>query len=209
MENLTPLALGWRRGAGGLAAGVVGRSGRGAGSRAAGVIRSAGSGWKEQPRQVIGRAVCCSSGRPTPPRPGRSGRPPPSSSGRRRGKAGAGAGREDGAKEKARAGGAVYALLLWLCFSAGVVVPGGGAARGRWCCPGAVVVLIGGRRRAPARPHSFPRHSSSRNRSRAVQFRRRMIRQNAAGRRGQILHLTAYRPIGNGELGSMPPYYPP
>ena len=31
----------------------------------------------------------------------------------------------------------------------------------------------------------------------------------AAGRRGQILHLTAYRPIGNGELGSMPPYYPP
>ena len=36
-----------------------------------------------------------------------------------------------------------------------------------------------------------------------------MIRQNAAGRRGQILHLTAYRPIGNGELGSMPPYYPP
>ena len=32
---------------------------------------------------------------------------------------------------------------------------------------------------------------------------------NAAGRRGQILHLTAYRPIGNGELGSMPPYYPP
>lgn len=36
MENLTPLALGWRRGAGGLAAGVVGRSGRCAGSRAAG-----------------------------------------------------------------------------------------------------------------------------------------------------------------------------
>lgn len=32
------------------------------------------------------------------------------------------------AKEKARAGGAVCALLLWLCFSAGVVVPGGGAA---------------------------------------------------------------------------------
>lgn len=31
----------------------------------------------------------------------------------------------------------------------------------------------------------------------------------AVCRRGQILHLTAYRPIGNGELGSMPPYYPP
>lgn len=86
-------------------------------------------------------------------------------------------------------------LPAWWCRAAGL--------------PGAVVVLIGGRRRAPARPHSFPRHSSSRNRSRAVQFRRRMIRQNAAGRRGQILHLTAYRPIGNGELGSMPPYYPP
>ena len=38
------------------------------------------------------------------------------------------------AKEKARAGGAVCALLLWLCFSAGVVVPGAGAARGRWWC---------------------------------------------------------------------------
>lgn len=35
------------------------------------------SGWKEQPGQVIGRAVRCSSGRPTPPRPGRSGRPSP------------------------------------------------------------------------------------------------------------------------------------
>ena len=72
MENLTPPALGWRRGAGGLAAGVVGRSGMGAGSRAA-----AGSGWKEQAGQVIGRAVRCSSGRPIPPRPGRSGRSSP------------------------------------------------------------------------------------------------------------------------------------
>ena len=43
-----------------------------------GVIRAAaGSGWKEQPGQVIGRAVRCSLGRPTPPRPGRSGRPLP------------------------------------------------------------------------------------------------------------------------------------
>ena len=35
------------------------------------------SGWKVQAGQVIGRAVRCSSGRPTPPRPGRSGRPSP------------------------------------------------------------------------------------------------------------------------------------
>lgn len=47
----------------------------------------------------------------------------------------------------------------------------------------------------------------------APRFRRqrffcRVMRQNAAGQRGQILHLTAYRPTGNGELGSMPPYYP-
>lgn len=43
-----------------------------------GVIRAAaGFGWKEQAGQVIGRAVRCSSGGPTPPRPGRSGRPSP------------------------------------------------------------------------------------------------------------------------------------
>lgn len=62
---------------------------------------------------------------------------------------------------------------------------------------------------APDPPAQGTRHGSRWHRSRAAQFRRRMIRQNAAGRRGQILHLTAYRPIGNGELGSMPPYYPP
>lgn len=119
---------------------------------------------------------------------------------------GAAAGQEQGGKmgQKKKPGQAARcvrccsgfaSLPAWWCRAAGL--------------PGAVVVLIGGRRWAPARPHSFPRHSSSRNRSRATQFRRRMIRQNAAGRRGQILHLTAYRPIGNGELGSMPPYYPP
>ena len=59
------------------------------------------------------------------------------------------------------------------------------------------------------RLHLIHPHGSRWHRSRAAQFRRRMIRQNAAGRMGQILHLTAYRPIGNGELGSMPPYYPP
>lgn len=49
MENLTPPALGWRRGAGGLAAGVVGRSGRGAaagrrGHQGGGVVRLEGVG---------------------------------------------------------------------------------------------------------------------------------------------------------------------
>lgn len=45
-------------------------------------------------------------------------------------------------------------------------------------------------------------------RFRRQRFFRRVMRQNAAGQRGQILHLTAYRPTGNGGLGSMPPYYP-
>ena len=118
------------------------------------------SGWKEQPGQVIGRAVRCSLGRPTPPRPGRSGRSSP-----------------------------------W----AGRVLPGADRGRGR-------LALVPA---APDPPARGTRHGSRWHRSRAAQFRRRMIRQNAAGRRGQILHLTAYRPIGNGELGSMPPYYPP
>ena len=110
---------------------------------------------------------------------------------------------EDGAKEKARAGGAVCALLLWLCFSAGVVVPGGGG------CPGAVVVLIRGRRRAPAAPAQFQPPQFQPEPFQGGTVSPPLIRQNAAGRRGQILHFTAYRPIGNGELGSMPPYYPP
>lgn len=84
----------------------------------------------------------------------------------------------------------------------------------RFCCRGRVLPGADRGRRAlvPAAPDSparGTRHGSRWHRSRAAQFRRRMIRQNAAGRRGQILHLTAYRPIGNGELGSMPPYYPP
>lgn len=151
---------------------------------------------------MIGRAVRCSSGRPTPPRPGRSGRPPPSSSGRRRGKAGAGAGREDGQKKKpgqaarcVRCCSGFASLPAWWCRAAGL--------------PGAVVVLIGGRRRAPARPHSFPPAQFQPEPFQGGTVSPPLIRQNAAGRRGQILHLTAYRPIGNGELGSMPPYYPP
>lgn len=48
------------------------------------------------------------------------------------------------------------------------------------------------------RLHLIHPHGSRWHRSRAAQFRRRMIRQNAAGRRGQILHLTAYRCSGKG-----------
>lgn len=147
---------------------------------------------------MIGRAVRCSSGRPSPPRPGRSGRPSPWAARSFPVPIGAaavliGAGRGQKKSQGGRRRPFTLAFSFLLLIEAGRPFP----------------VLIGGRRRAPARPHSFPRHSSSRNRSRAAQFRRRMIRQNAAGRRGQILHLTAYRPIGNGELGSMPPYYPP
>lgn len=101
VKNLTPPAAGcggWflavggviccGRWAAGLAGCGVGRCWRwaagccevwqGCGQQGGGVIRAAaGSGWKEQPGQVIGRAVRCSSGRPSPPRPGRSGRSSP------------------------------------------------------------------------------------------------------------------------------------
>ena len=105
-------------------------------------------------------------------------------------------------RRKARAGGAGRSLWLFsflLLIEAGRVLPGADRGRGRRALVPA----------APDPPARGTRHGSRWHRSRAAQFRRRMIRQNAAGRRGQILHLTAYRPIGNGELGSMPPYYPP
>lgn len=105
-------------------------------------------------------------------------------------------------RRKARAGGAGRSLWLFsflLLIEAGRVLPGADRGRGR-------LALVPA---APDPPARGTGHGSRWHRSRAAQFRRRMIRQNAAGRRGQILHLTAYRPIGNGELGSMPPYYPP
>lgn len=105
-------------------------------------------------------------------------------------------------RRKARAGGAGRSLWLFsllLLIEAGRVLPGADRGRGRRALVPA----------APDPPARGTGHGSRWHRSRAAQFRRRMIRQNAAGRRGQILHLTAYRPIGNGELGSMPPYYPP
>ena len=148
---------------------------------------------------MIGRAVRCSSGRPTPPRPGRSGGRSPWAARSFPVLIGAavliGAGSGQKKSQSGRRG------PFTLAFFVSAADRGGG---------GSFPVLIG----AGAvwhwfRLHLIHPHGSRWHRSRAAQFRRRMIRQNAAGRRGQILHLTAYRPIGNGELGSMPPYYPP
>lgn len=146
---------------------------------------------------MIGRAVRCSSGRP-----GRSGRPSPWAARSFPVLIGAavliGAGRGQKKSQGGRRRPFTLAFSFLLLIEAARSFP----------------VLIGAGRlalvpAAPDPPARGTRHGSRWHRSRAAQFRRRMIRQNAAGRRGQILHLTAYRPIGNGELGSMPPYYPP
>ncbi len=153
---------------------------------------------------MIGRAVRCSSGRPTPPRPGRSGRPSPWAArsfpvliGAAAVLIGAGSGQKKSQGGRRRPFTLAFSFLLLI--EAGRVLPGADRGRGRRALVPA----------APDPPARGTGHGSRWHRSRAAQFRRRMIRQNAAGRRGQILHLTAYRPIGNGELGSMPPYYPP
>lgn len=150
---------------------------------------------------MIGRAVRCSSGRPAPPRPGRSGRSSPWAArafpvliGAAAVLIGAGSGQKKSQGGRRRPFTLAFSFLLLI--EAGRVLPG--ADRGG--PPG---------NGSPDPPARGTRHGSRWHRSRAAQFRRRMIRQNSAGRRGQILHLTAYRPIGNGELGSMPPYYPP
>lgn len=153
---------------------------------------------------MIGRAVRCSSGRPTPPRPGRSGRPSPWAARSFPVLIGAvavliGAGRGQKKSQGGRRRPFTLAFSFLLLIGAGRVLPGADRGRGRRALVPA----------APDPPARGTGHGSRWHRSRAAQFRRRMIRQNAAGRRGQILHLTAYRPIGNGELGSMPPYYPP
>lgn len=153
---------------------------------------------------MIGRAVRCSSGRPTPPRPGRSGRPSPWAARSFPVLIGAaavliGAGRGQKKSQGGRRWPFALAFSFLLLIEAGRVLPGADRGRGRRALVPA----------APDPPARGTGHGSRWHRSRAAQFRRRMIRQNAAGRRGQILHLTAYRPIGNGELGSMPPYYPP
>ena len=152
---------------------------------------------------MIGWAVRCSSGRPSPPRPGRSGRPSPWAARSFPVLIGVavliGAGSGQKKSQGGRRGPFTLAFSFLLLIEAGRVLPGADRGRGRRALVPA----------APDPPARGTRHGSRWHRSRAAQFRRRMIRQNAAGRRGQILHLTAYRPIGNGELGSMPPYYPP
>lgn len=151
---------------------------------------------------MIGRAVRCSSGRPTPPRPGRSGRPSPWAARSFPVLIGAavliGAGRGQKKSQGGRRRPFTLAFSFLLLIEAGRVLPGADRGRGRRALVPA----------APDPPARGTGHGSRLHRSRAAQFRRRMIRQNAAGRRGQILHLTAYRPTGNGGLGSMPPYYP-
>lgn len=153
---------------------------------------------------MIGRAIRCSSGRPSPPRPGRLGRPSPWAARSFPVLIGAaavlvGAGRGQKKSQGGRRWPFALAFSFLLLIEAGRVLPGADRGRGRRALVPA----------APDPPARGTGHGSRWHRSRAAQFRRRMIRQNAAGRRGQILHLTAYRPIGNGELGSMPPYYPP
>lgn len=228
---------------------------------------------------MIGRAVRCSSGRPTPPRPGRSGRPSPWAArsfpvliGAAAVLIGAGSGQKKSQGGRRRPFTLAFSFLLLI--EAGRVLPGAGGGRnirvlcpalpgyfpafprggcrqhparagllirqagqaGRWakekgqgrrrgvrCCSGLwsalaamvpagcvpvpVVGLICWRCRwawsalAPFPLSAFQRHGWRWRCSIRVNF--------AVCRRGQILHLTAYRPIGNGELGSMPPYYPP
>ena len=66
MENLTPPAFGWRRGAGGLAAGVVGRVWQGCGQQGGGVIGAALAVllvsvcfWLAV---LVGGVICCGGG---------------------------------------------------------------------------------------------------------------------------------------------------
>ena len=128
---------------------------------------------------MIGRAVRCSLGRPTPPRPGRSGRSSPWAARSFPVLIGAAVLIEAGRGQKKSQGGRrrpfTLAFSFLLLIEAGRVLPGADRGQGR-------LALV------PAAPDPPAR---------------------GTGRRGQILHLTAYRPIGNGELGSMPPYYPP
>ena len=140
---------------------------------------------------MIGRAVRCSSGRPTPPRPGRLGRPSPWAVRSFPVLIGAaavliGAGRGQKKSQGGRRRPFTLAFSFLLLIGAGRVLPGADRGRGRRALVPA----------APDPPARVP----------LAPFRRVNF---AVCRRGQILHLTAYRPIGNGELGSMPPYYPP
>lgn len=94
-----------------------------------------GSGWKEQAGQVIGRAVRCSSGGPTPPRPGRSGRPSPWAARSFPVLIGAavliGAGRGQKKSQGGRRRPFTLAFSFLLLIEAGRVLPGADRGRGR------------------------------------------------------------------------------
>ena len=87
------------------------------------------SGWKEQPGQVIGRAVRCSSGRPTPPRPGRSGRLSPWAARSFPVLIGAGSGQKKSQGGRRRPFTLAFSFLLLI--DAGRVLPGADRGRGR------------------------------------------------------------------------------
>lgn len=154
---------------------------------------------------MIGRAVRCSSGGPTPPRPGRSGRPSPWAARSFPVLIGAvavliGAGRGQKKSQGGRRRPFTLAFSFLLLIGAGRVLPGVDRGRGRRALVPA----------APDPPARGTGHGSHWHRSAGTVPPAPFRRVNfAVCRRGQILHLTAYRPIGNGELGSMPPYYPP
>lgn len=110
-----------------------------------GVIGGGGVRLEGAAGQVIGRAVRCSSGGPTPPRPGRSGR-----------------------------------LSPWAARSFPVLI--GAGAVWHWFPA------------APDPPARGTGHGSRWHRSRAAQFRRRMIRQNAARAKGSDSSLNGISP---------------
>lgn len=134
--------------------------------------------------QVIGRAVRCSSGRPSPPRPGRSGRPSPWAARSFPVPIGAaavliGAGRGQKKSQGGRRRPFTLAFSFLLLIEAGRPFPVliGAGAVGHWF-----------------RLHLIHPHGSRWHRSRAAQFRRRMIRQNAARAKGSDSSLNGISP---------------
>lgn len=120
---------------------------------------------------MIGRAVRCSSGRPSPPRPGRSGRPSPWAARSFPVPIGAaavliGAGRGQKKSQGGRRRPFTLAFSFLLLIEAGRPFPVliGAGAVGHWF-----------------RLHLIHPHGSRWHRSRAAQFRRRMIRQMPPG----------------------------
>ena len=144
---------------------------------------------------MIGRVVRCSSGRPTPPRPGRSGRLSPWAArsfpvliGAAAVLIGAGSGQKKSQGGRRRPFTLAFSFLLLI--EAGRVLPGADRGRGRRALVPA----------APDPPARGTGHGSRWHRSRC---RRSSVTAGAGGapsgpvldvcRRGQILHLTGVR----------------